>query len=74
MLSADKVAQLREIIGRIERQQRVSHGQAIKMLADMVDRSPGSVKRWLSVRPDGTHYPFPTPILALALARLAGKL
>lgn len=74
MLGPEKVASLRDIITRIEKTQRVNHGQAVRMLADMVDRSPGTVKRWLSVKPDGTPYPFPVELLALARARIAGKM
>ena len=70
----DKYAQIRELRDRIAKQNRISTSEATERLADMVDRSPATVKRWLSVRPDGRHYPFPTACLALALARQAGKM
>ena len=70
----DKYLQLRQLRDRIAKQGRISKGQATERLADMVDRSPATVKRWLSVRPDGRPYPFPTECLALALARQAGKM
>ena len=70
----DKYQAIRELRDTIAKRNKISKGEATERLADMVDRSPATVKRWLSVKPGGGRYPLPVACLALALARQAGKM
>lgn len=68
-----KQEQLRELLAGVQKRQKVSHAQAIRMVGDLIDRSPATVKRWLSTRPNGKPYPLPPGLIALAILRLGGK-